>query len=761
MLEPRAIWVSGARVDGSRNGRARVDARTGALQLWMPIVERATQSPTRPACGRLLAPRSLVVVGAGRGPARSATRCCAISWRAGSPAPSMPSTRTARSSASRGRVSADLADRAGPRHRSPCRPPRWRVLARAVERGVPRGVLLGAGFGEAGPDGPRAAGRGACHRPRPRHAPGRPELHRRPQHRSGQCGWTPPSPCSAAPARSAGPARPVRRLRRRAAHRGRRRRVWASRSSSRSATRPTSAATTCCSPGTPTRAPGHRGCTSSRSATRAASRASPGRCRAASRSSPSSPAVPRRAGAPAVAHRRRRLARGRDRRAVPRPAACCGCGPMQRTARRGPRAVRPAAAGRPAGRDRRQLRRSGDPRRRRRRPTPDSRSPTSTTRPARRCATLGVARPEPARPRRGRPVRTALAAVLRCAVRVARGRRGAHGVHRRRVTEGGEMRAAIAAAAARGQARTVAVEVGKPATTRAARRHAVRAAGLHLPGGGRLGPRRNAYRYAQLRSLPAAGSGPPAGRRRHRPRRWSRRPSLTGGRVAAPRRTSRSARAVRHAGLSAASSSELPTRRSAAAADFGYPVAIKFAQRRGAQDRVGRRPAGPGQRDDVRLAVAEMALRARPAGPTDDHRRDRADHRRGARATLRAARHARRGRRAHRHPRRPHLPLGPADGRRRRRDDRRPALRAAARRLPRRSRYPRPAMRDVLVRVAALVDDVPEIAELDINPIICRGRRPARRRCAHPRRPRRRYHPDPLVRQLRGPITTEPPAIAG
>jgi acetyltransferase len=31
----------------------------------------------------------------------------------------------------------------------------------------------------------------------------------------------------------------------------------------------------------------------------------------------------------------------------------------------------------------------------------------------------------------------------------------------------------------------------------------------------------------------------------------------------------------------------------------------------------------------------------------------------------------------------------------------------------------RPALSDVLVRVAALVDDLPEILELDLNPLIC------------------------------------------
>jgi acyl-CoA synthetase (NDP forming) len=62
---------------------------------------------------------------------------------------------------------------------------------------------------------------------------------------------------------------------------------------------------------------------------------------------------------------------------------------------------------------------------------------------------------------------------------------------------------------------------------------------------------------------------------------------------------------------------------------------------------------------------------------------------------------------------------------------------------------PLSAVVDVLVRVAALVDDVPEIAELDLNPLICGtdglSAVDARIRIATPPR-----HPDPLVRQLRG-----------
>ena len=59
-------------------------------------------------------------------------------------------------------------------------------------------------------------------------------------------------------------------------------------------------------------------------------------------------------------------------------------------------------------------------------------------------------------------------------------------------------------------------------------------------------------------------------------------------------------------------------------------------------------------------------------------------------------------------------------------------------------------MQDVLVRLAALIDDLPEIAELDLNPLVCRGVEvlavDARVRVAPAP-----YHPDPLLRQLRSP----------
>lgn len=57
---------------------------------------------------------------------------------------------------------------------------------------------------------------------------------------------------------------------------------------------------------------------------------------------------------------------------------------------------------------------------------------------------------------------------------------------------------------------------------------------------------------------------------------------------------------------------------------------------------------------------------------------------------------------------------------------------------------------DVLVRIGALVDDLPQIAELDVNPLIARvdGLYAVDARIRVTPAP---HHPDPLVRQLRGP----------
>jgi acyl-CoA synthetase (NDP forming) len=68
-----------------------------------------------------------------------------------------------------------------------------------------------------------------------------------------------------------------------------------------------------------------------------------------------------------------------------------------------------------------------------------------------------------------------------------------------------------------------------------------------------------------------------------------------------------------------------------------------------------------------------------------------------------------------------------------------------------RPRASRAAVRDVLVRVAALVHDLPEVSELDLNPLVCNADGPlvvdARIRVARPDPAQ-----DPLERRLRAPV---------
>jgi acyl-CoA synthetase (NDP forming) len=66
----------------------------------------------------------------------------------------------------------------------------------------------------------------------------------------------------------------------------------------------------------------------------------------------------------------------------------------------------------------------------------------------------------------------------------------------------------------------------------------------------------------------------------------------------------------------------------------------------------------------------------------------------------------------------------------------------------------RTALGDLVVRIAALADDLPEIAELDLNPVICRGEDlvvvDARIRVAAVS-----TGPDPFLRKLSGEVVTQ------
>ena len=193
--------------------------------------------PRRPACAPLLAPRSVAVVGAGERPARSATRCCATSSTAGSPARCTRSTRNRHERARR-----PLRGRPRPTCPSRARPGGHRAAGRA---GAPTPCVPAASvaFGRPCCSAPASARRvrtGAAARPRWSRSPA-----------ATACGWSGRTasaslntdPASAWTRRSPvcrtgpGPRRravPVRRVRRRAARRGGRSSASASPSSSRS-----------------------------------------------------------------------------------------------------------------------------------------------------------------------------------------------------------------------------------------------------------------------------------------------------------------------------------------------------------------------------------------------------------------------------------------------------------------------------------------------------------------------------------------------
>ena len=61
----------------------------------------------------------------------------------------------------------------------------------------------------------------------------------------------------------------------------------------------------------------------------------------------------------------------------------------------------------------------------------------------------------------------------------------------------------------------------------------------------------------------------------------------------------------------------------------------------------------------------------------------------------------------------------------------------------------RRAVQRLLLRVAAIADDLPEIAELDLNPVVCRGRDDLIVVDAKIRIAPAPDGPDPILRQLR------------
>ena len=167
----------------------------------------------------------------------------------------------------------------------------------------------------------------------------------------------------------------------------------------------------------------------------------------------------------------------------------------------------------------------------------------------------------------------------------------------------------------------------------------------------------------------------------------------------------------------------------AAARRIGFPVAVKLASRRlvhktevggvvlnladeqAVRPRLQRHPKTIGRDRSARRDGRRLRPGHGAAGNGSDGRRDLGP-------AVRAAGGVRSGRGQRGNPRRRLLPPHPFDRPRRRRDgplDPRLPLAAG---LPRQARVDVPALENVLLRVARLVEAVPAIAELDLNPIV-------------------------------------------
>ena len=240
-----------------------------------------------------------------------------------------------------------------------------RARLRRQGRARPGRDLLGLRRDRRG--GPAAAAPAGRAGPLLRPAADRPQLPRHHQHRPATCSLNASLSPRDAAARPGRLLLPVRRARLGDPGEGRTTAASGSRRSSAPATAPTSPATTCCSTGRRTTPPRSCCSTSSRSATRASSA---GIARRVSLRKPidrgAVRAAPPRACRWATRSARSLAPPGGRRRDVPPGRGDPGRHP-RRDVRRRPAARPPAAAARPPGRDRRQLRRARAARRRRRR----------------------------------------------------------------------------------------------------------------------------------------------------------------------------------------------------------------------------------------------------------------------------------------------------------------------------------------------------------------------------------------------------------
>ena len=215
------------------------------------------------------------------------------------------------------------------------------------------------------------------------------------------------------------------------------------------------------------------------------------------------------------------------------------------------------------------------------------------------------------------------------------------------------------------------------------------------------------------------------------------------GRTTTPGSTRRDAHACSSPTASRSSTSAsrpTPDEAAAAATELGYPVVVKTAEAGAHKTESG------GVALDLADAEAVRAAAERIGGPVivqpQIKRRRRAARGRRAGSGVRAARRLRPGRRDGRADRRRPLPAHAAHGCRRGRARRVGQGGKARRRIPRRPAADAAALADILHRLSRLADDFPELAELDLNPVIGLPDRAvvvdARIRVARPRAPHRR-----------------------
>ena len=155
----------------------------------------------------------------------------------------------------------------------------------------------------------------------------------------------------------------------------------------------------------------------------------------------------------------------------------------------------------------------------------------------------------------------------------------------------------------------------------------------------------------------------------------------------------------------------------AAAREIGFPVVVKTAEAGAHKTEVGGIALNLGDEAAVRAAVERIGRRRSPSSRWS-REAPKAPRRRRPGSRVRPARRLRAGRRLRRADRRGRVPHRAADRRGRRRARHGRESGAPRRRLPRCAADDVDALVDLVLRLARLGDDLPEVAELDLNPVL-------------------------------------------